>query len=79
LHSFGYDQGVVANLLVMKDFTLRFQASPFQQGALSEPVQYLAISLDLSLCIPQPLLYSSGLLWELLLVASMETQSRGVG
>jgi len=33
---FGYDQGVIANLLVMADFKEHFPVTPFQQGALSE-------------------------------------------
>lgn len=34
LHT-SYDQGVIANILVMEDFNRRFPITPFQQGLLS--------------------------------------------
>jgi hypothetical protein len=37
--TFGYDQGVIANVLVMKDFKQRFPLSSFQVGLLSEYAQ----------------------------------------
>ena len=33
--TFGYDQGVISNILVMRDFVHRFPLSPFQVGLLS--------------------------------------------
>ncbi|KAK7057875.1 MFS domain-containing protein [Favolaschia claudopus] len=33
--SFGYDQGVIANVLVMKDFMRRWPVTPLQKGALT--------------------------------------------
>lgn len=34
--TFGYDQGVIANILVMKDFMERFPVTPWQIGLISE-------------------------------------------
>lgn len=44
--TFGYDQGVIANVLVMKDFQERFPLSSFQVGLLSTHpcCRYLLIS-----------------------------------
>ena len=33
---FGYDQGVIANVLVMKDFRLRWALTDWQEGVMSE-------------------------------------------
>ncbi|KAJ3477258.1 hypothetical protein NLI96_g10591 [Meripilus lineatus] len=33
--TFGYDQGVIANILVMKDFTQRFPVGPWEKGLLT--------------------------------------------
>ncbi|THU90675.1 general substrate transporter [Dendrothele bispora CBS 962.96] len=33
--SFGYDQGVIANVLVMKDFLARWPITPLQEGAIT--------------------------------------------
>lgn len=33
---FGYDQGVIANVLVMKDFRLRWALTDWQEGVVSE-------------------------------------------
>nr|GAT57997.1 predicted protein [Mycena chlorophos] len=41
--SFGYDQGVVANLLVMDDFRSRFPMSPLQKGALTAVLELGAL------------------------------------
>ena len=32
---FGYDQGVIANVLVMKDFLRQFPLSPWEKGVMS--------------------------------------------
>ncbi|KAF9515364.1 hypothetical protein BS47DRAFT_1372035 [Hydnum rufescens UP504] len=42
--TFGYDQGVIANLLVMEDFQRQFPASPLQQGALTAVLELGALS-----------------------------------
>jgi len=34
--TFGYDQGVIANVLVMKDFIARFPITPWQKGIMSK-------------------------------------------
>ena len=34
--TFGYDQGVIANVLVMKDFRLRWALTDWQEGVMSE-------------------------------------------
>ncbi|KAF7322698.1 MFS domain-containing protein [Mycena chlorophos] len=41
--SFGYDQGVVANLLVMDDFMSRFPMSPLQKGTLTAVLELGAL------------------------------------
>jgi hypothetical protein len=33
--TFGYDQGVIANVLVMKDFTQRWPIGPWEKGVMS--------------------------------------------
>ena len=41
---FGYDQGVIANVLVMKDFQLRWALTDWQEGVMSEsPVVHLGL------------------------------------
>jgi hypothetical protein len=37
--TFGYDQGVIANVLEMYDFRTRFPLSPFRVGLLSKCVE----------------------------------------
>jgi hypothetical protein len=44
---FGYDQGVIASLLVMEDFQRQFPASPLQQGALSTRTPFSLVAYDL--------------------------------
>ncbi len=39
--SFGYDQGVIANVLVMKDFVQRWPVTPLEKGIMSK---YAAVS-----------------------------------
>lgn len=34
--TFGYDQGVIANVLVMKDFVARWPIGPWEKGLMSE-------------------------------------------
>lgn len=34
--TFGYDQGVIANVLVMKDFVSRWPIGPWEKGLMSE-------------------------------------------
>lgn len=34
--TFGYDQGVIANVLVMKDFLSRWPVTPWEKGVMSE-------------------------------------------
>lgn len=34
--TFGYDQGVIANILVMKDFTEKWRIGPWEEGLMSE-------------------------------------------
>ncbi|KIM23971.1 hypothetical protein M408DRAFT_27419 [Serendipita vermifera MAFF 305830] len=41
--TFGYDQGVIANVLVMKDFQERFPLSPFQIGLLTAVLELGAL------------------------------------
>ena len=36
---FGYDQGVIANVLVMKDFTARWPIGPWEKGIMSKGFQ----------------------------------------
>ena len=43
---FGYDQGVIANVLVMSDFRQRFGMSAWQEGLMSE---WITCSLH---CVP---------------------------
>ena len=47
--TFGYDQGVIANVLVMKDFRERFPLSSFQIGLLSmqRVALYTVMSMDI--------------------------------
>ncbi|KAK0493038.1 MFS monosaccharide transporter [Armillaria luteobubalina] len=42
--SFGYDQGVIANVLVMKDFTERWPISPFQEGLMTAILELGALT-----------------------------------
>ncbi|KAF8317607.1 general substrate transporter [Clavulina sp. PMI_390] len=41
--TFGYDQGVIANLLVMANFKQHFPVTPFQQGALTAVLELGAL------------------------------------
>ncbi|KAJ7194881.1 general substrate transporter [Mycena pura] len=41
--SFGYDQGVIANVLVMKDFVGRWPVTPLQKGALTAVLELGAL------------------------------------
>ncbi|KAJ7072993.1 general substrate transporter [Mycena amicta] len=41
--SFGYDQGVIANVLVMKDFVRRWPVTPLQKGALTAVLELGAL------------------------------------
>jgi hypothetical protein len=34
--TFGYDQGVIANVLVMNDFTTRWPIGPWEKGLMSD-------------------------------------------
>ncbi|KAJ3916774.1 hypothetical protein F5877DRAFT_80595 [Lentinula edodes] len=47
--SFGYDQGVIANVLVMKDFMTRWPISPLEEGFMSTLTSMLVLypSIDL--------------------------------
>lgn len=51
--TFGYDQGVIANVLVMKDFMRRWPIGPWEKGLMSASnllarLQYGSDSLDLA-------------------------------
>lgn len=51
--TFGYDQGVIANILVMKDFVERWPITPWQKGVMSELktcATYLLIVIIVSCC-----------------------------
>ena len=48
--TFGYDQGVIANVLVMKDFRERFLLSSFQIGLLSMPTTKMRTGLPTDTC-----------------------------
>jgi MFS family permease len=41
--TFGYDQGVVANVLVMRDFQMQFPMTPLQQGLLTAVLELGAL------------------------------------
>ncbi|KAK7472186.1 hypothetical protein VKT23_000308 [Stygiomarasmius scandens] len=41
--SFGYDQGVIANVLVMKDFLARWPITPLQEGAITAVLELGAL------------------------------------
>ncbi|KAK7029544.1 hypothetical protein VNI00_014421 [Paramarasmius palmivorus] len=41
--SFGYDQGVIANVLVMKDFTARWPITPLQTGFMTAVLEFGAL------------------------------------
>ncbi|PPR04388.1 hypothetical protein CVT24_013217 [Panaeolus cyanescens] len=41
---FGYDQGVIANILVMSDFMARFPLTPFQKGAMTACLELGALA-----------------------------------
>ncbi|KAJ7454529.1 general substrate transporter [Mycena galericulata] len=41
--SFGYDQGVIANVLVMQDFVSRWRVTPLQKGALTAVLELGAL------------------------------------
>ncbi|KIY50724.1 general substrate transporter, partial [Fistulina hepatica ATCC 64428] len=41
--SFGYDQGVIANVLVMDDFVRRWPVTPFQQGSMTSVLELGAL------------------------------------
>lgn len=43
--TFGYDQGVIANILVMKDFTHRFPVGAWEKGLLSKHLSPCPIEL----------------------------------
>jgi hypothetical protein len=38
--TFGYDQGVIANVLVMEDFVARWPIGPWERGLMSTSVPY---------------------------------------
>lgn len=42
---FGYDQGVIANVLVMRDFLERWPVGPWEKGLMSELVLLLSAPL----------------------------------
>lgn len=41
--SFGYDQGVIANVLVMKDFTARWPIGPWEKGIMTAVLEFGAL------------------------------------
>ena len=43
--TFGYDQGVIANVLVMKDFTARWPIGPWEKGLMSACVSQVMVCL----------------------------------
>ena len=50
--TFGYDQGVIANVLVMKDFVSRWPIGPWEKGLMSENFyRTLMAQLTTSLCV----------------------------
>ena len=42
---FGYDQGVIANILVMKDFTQRWPIGAWEKGVMSTSRHDLALPI----------------------------------
>jgi hypothetical protein len=38
--TFGYDQGVIANVLVMEDFVTRWPIGPWERGLMSTPAPF---------------------------------------
>src|SRR5229473_8350297 len=38
--TFGYDQGVIANVLVMEDFVKRWPVGPWERGLMSAPLSF---------------------------------------
>lgn len=43
--TFGYDQGVIANVLVMEDFVTRWPIGPWERGLMSAPSLFYFFSL----------------------------------
>jgi hypothetical protein len=62
--SFGYDQGVIANVLVMRDFLARWPVGPWEKGLMSMFLPALLRTHPVSLCLLQLRLWS----WVLCLV-----------
>lgn len=62
--SFGYDQGVIANVLVMRDFLARWPVGPWEKGLMSMFLPALKRTHPVSLCSLQLRLWS----WVLCLV-----------
>jgi hypothetical protein len=44
--TFGYDQGVIANVLVMKDFKARWPIGPWEKGLMSASIRNRHNSLE---------------------------------
>ena len=44
--TFGYDQGVIANVLVMKDFLSRWPIGPWEKGVMSEDHDIMTVQPD---------------------------------
>ncbi len=43
--TFGYDQGVIANVLVMQDFVARWPVGPWERGLMSAPLSFRLFGL----------------------------------
>jgi hypothetical protein len=48
--TFGYDQGVIANVLVMQDFVARWPVGPWERGLMSAPLLVPFIRLTVTAC-----------------------------
>jgi hypothetical protein len=57
--TFGYDQGVIANVLVMKDFVARWPVGPWEKGLMSAFFAgYMRSGSHVHLCMRQLLCWS---------------------